>query len=314
MARVGRRVAGRTGALRLADEARRRIVGDPAFATVADAVAVRFAYEILLDRLPDPVGFADNVARLRSGSISRSEMAASIRGSEEFQALGWPARTLGPSIHAGRCQFIRSLPAAAHIVDLGGTHLGRTEGALVALGYPYPFEDLTIVDLPSDDRHELYRSGHQPLDRVQSRLGPVQYRYHSMTDLSGFADASVDLVYAGQSIEHVTPAEGGMVVADVHRILRPGGHLALDTPNGRVTRMQQEAFVDPDHKVEYEWEDLRALLVSAGFAIASAAGLNHGGPAVADGVFDPEATARNWGLHHELEDCYILAVVARKPG
>ena len=34
---------------------------------------------------------------------------------------------------------------------------------------------------------------------TQTALGPVRYRYHSMVDLSDYADDSVDLVYSGQS-------------------------------------------------------------------------------------------------------------------
>ncbi|MGH3600904.1 MAG: hypothetical protein ACRDQH_11620, partial [Pseudonocardiaceae bacterium] len=116
------------------------------------------------------------------------------------------------------------------------------------------------------------------------------------------------------SIEHITPDEGRLMLKNLLRILRPGGYFALDTPNGRVTRMQQADFVDPDHKVEYTWPELRHMLTSAGFEIMSAAGLNHGGPPVSDGVFDANEVARRWGLHHELEDCYILAIVAWKPG
>ncbi|MGH9058563.1 MAG: DUF4214 domain-containing protein [Acidimicrobiales bacterium] len=305
-----RRVYHRGRALALAR--RDRLLEHVGLDEVPDQVAVRLLYQSLLGREPDPVGFADNVARLVEGTASRRDLAAFIRGSEEFQNLGWSASGLGPSIHAGRCQFIRSLPAARHIVDLGGTHLGNEEGAMVALGYPYPFDELTIIDLPSDDRHELYRSSRRP-ERVVTRRGLVTYRYHSMTDLSGFGDATVDLVYSGQSIEHITPEEGRLMLKDLQRILRPGGHFALDTPNGRVTRMQQDDFIDPDHKVEYAWPELRDMLTSAGFEIMSSAGLNHGGPSVRAGVFDPDEAARRWGLHHELEDCYILAVVARKP-
>ena len=276
------------------------------------AAAVRFVYEILLRRQPDRMGFEDNLSQLASGALTRTELAEAVRGSEEFQTLGFTGRMLGASIHAGRCAFIRSLPRAARIVDLGGTHLARDVGAMVALGYPYPFEELTIIDLPSDDRHEIYRSSDRP-NRVETPLGPVTYRYHSMTDLSGFADSSVDLVYSGQSIEHVTPAEGALVLKDAYRLLRPGGYVAIDTPNGTVTRLMQEDLIDPDHKVEYSWPELRELIEGAGFEVVSESGLNYGGKSVASGKFDLDEVARNWGLHADLEACYILAVVARKP-
>ena len=289
-----------------------RILRSVNFQKVPDAAAVRLMYQILLGRDPDPGGYADNLHQITSGNLTRDEAVDFMRGSEEFQNRGFSARTLGAAIHAGRCQFIRSLPPAQRIVDLGGTHKARDIGALVALGYPYPFEQLTIVDLPSDDRHALYRSDDER-STVQSDLGPVSYRYHSMTDLSGFEDESLDLVYSGQSIEHVSEADGASVLNQVRRILRPGGFMAIDTPNGRLTRMQQDEFIDPDHEVEYTWPQLRDLVSAAGFEIYSAAGLNYGGEAVRQGRFDMGELARHSGLHHAIEDCYILAVVIRKP-
>ena len=54
---------------------------------------------------------------------------------------------------AGAC-----LPPA-RILDLGGTHQGLPDGALVHLGYPYPFERLVVVDLPVHERDEIYQGG-----------------------------------------------------------------------------------------------------------------------------------------------------------
>lgn len=282
------------------------------YKTVPLPVAVRLAYQVMLGRDPDPHGWQDYLSRVTSGSLSREDITQTMRGAEEFVNLPFSPNMLGASIHAGRCQFIRSLPRARRIVDLGGTHLARDEGAMVALGYPYPFDELVIVDLPGEDRHAIYRSDDRR-QQVETALGTVRYRYHSMVDLSAYRDSSVDLVYSGQSIEHVTPDEGALVVKEVHRILRPGGHFALDTPNGRVTRMMQEAFIDPDHKVEYTWGQLEALLNGAGFDIDRRHGLNWGGVAADTGRFDAHAVAGHPGLHDDVDNCYILAAVCTKP-
>jgi hypothetical protein len=277
-------------------------------------VATQLAYEVLLGRAADPGGLATYVPRMLSGAITRTEMVQWVRGSSEFESRRafntWS--TFGPSIHVGRCRFIRALPRGRRIVDLGGVSLGDPRGALVSAGYPYRFESLMIVDLPSDERHELYKSSET--SATQTELGPVTYRYHSMADLSGIDDDSTDLVYSGQSIEHVTPSDGLVVMKEVWRILRPGGHFALDTPNAKVTRIQQEAFIDPDHKVEYTWAELRQLLEGTGFTIDWSVGINYAGKSVETGQFDVEDTAANCGLFSEIEDSYILAVVASKPG
>jgi SAM-dependent methyltransferase len=275
--------------------------------------AVRLAYQIVLDREPDPTGWATWLSALRTGEMSRREVVLMLRCSPEFESpRSFTGRTLGPSLHVSRCRFIRSLPRAEHIVDLGGTHLGDRRGALVSLGYPYRFESLVIVDLPSDERHAIYRSA-ENREVVPTEKGPVSYRYHSMVDLSGFEDDSVDLVYSGQSIEHVQPDEAAVVLKEVYRILRPGGQLALDTPNARVTRLKQPEFIDPDHKAEYTWPELQGMLSQAGLVTGWAKGLNYAGESLAAGRFDVAEVAGNCGLFDAIEDCYLLAVVAAKP-
>jgi predicted SAM-dependent methyltransferase len=283
------------------------------FDSVPSEVALRLAYEVMLNREPDDEGRRFFLSSFESGTMSRHDLPLAIRGSEEFQNFArFPGRLLGFSIHAGRSQFVKTLPPARHIVDLGGTHLARPEGAFFWLGYPYPFEQLTIIDLHPDERHALYKADLNP-ERVDTELGPVRYRYHSMTDLSSFADESIDLVYGGQSIEHVTEDDAKIVLAEVARILRPGGHLALDTPNGRVTRLQQDEFIDPDHKIEYTYPELRELITGAGFEVVSAKGLNLARRSVEQGLFDLDEVAGHSGLYDAIEDCYILCVVARKP-
>jgi predicted SAM-dependent methyltransferase len=75
-----------------------------------------------------------------------------------------------------------------------------------------------------------------------------------MTDLSDIKDNSIDLVVSGQSFEHVAPADGELVLGEVHRVLTPSGLLALDTPNRALTRIQmreeEEKWANPDHKIE----------------------------------------------------------------
>jgi SAM-dependent methyltransferase len=209
--------------------------------------------------------------------------------------------------------FVRSLPPARRILDLGGTALGNATGALVLMGYPYRFDDLAVIDLPSEERNELYReTGAHPV--TETALGPVRYQYHSMADLSGYADGSVDLVYSGQSIEHVPLDVADAVLSEVRRVLKPGGHLALDTPNARVTRLQQADFIDPDHEHEYSHAEMIEKLERAGFEVVEAKGLNYAGPSLAAGHFDVDAIASARGLFSLIEDCYLLAYVCRVPG
>ncbi|MDA8290428.1 MAG: methyltransferase domain-containing protein [Actinomycetota bacterium] len=274
---------------------------------------IDLTYRILLDRGVDEAGLRTYLAKTMSGSFDRQEVVQWVLGSSEFEThRHFRGRSsLTPSINASRCRFVRTLPRARQIVDLGGLSLSDERGALVAAGYPYEFDRLVVVDLPSEERHELYRLDEGP-SVVETHLGPVTYRYSSMTDLSGIADGSIDLVYSGQSIEHVTRADAEIVLGEARRVLRPGGHLAVDTPNRRITRLYSEEFTDPDHKHEYTWAELRELVERHGFSVVESKGLNYAGRSAASRTFDIDEVAGNCGIYSEVDDCYVLAVTARR--
>jgi SAM-dependent methyltransferase len=285
---------------------------DLPFEQLAPRQAVRLAYNVLLRRDPDEPAWSEQVEAIATGRLTRGDMIDRIRCSSEYrtQVPVGPAG-LHSSLHASRCEFIAGLPPARRIVDLGGGHTTDPRGALVVLGYPYDFEELVVVDLPPDDRHPLYHS-----DRFgagDTERGRVRYEYRSMSDLSFTGDASVGLVYSGQSIEHVTEADGDLVLKECLRILEPGGYLAIDTPNGRVCRLQQTALIDPDHEIEYTLGQLRDKVHRAGFHVLAERGLNWGGPAVTAGRFDPVALAGNYGVYYDAESCYLLALLVQKP-
>jgi SAM-dependent methyltransferase len=273
--------------------------------------ALAAVYELLLHRAPDATGMATYLPGLEAGTMSPAQLAEWILASGEWWT-GVTFTELGASLHFSRSVFVRSLPRARRILDLGGTALGVSQGAMVLMGYPYPFEQLVVVDLPQDDRNDLYKEDN---DRhvVESALGPVHYHYHSMADLSAYPDASFDLVYSGQSIEHVPVALADKVLAEVARVLRPGGYLGLDTPNATVCRLQQSEFIDPDHDHEYTHQEMVEKLGAAGFEILEAKGLNHAGRSLATGTFSAPDVATQRGLFADIESCYLLSYVCRTP-
>ena len=274
--------------------------------------ALDLVYELILGREPDPTGTQSYLSGLENGSITPQEVAGWTVASGEWWSVT-PFSGLAQSLHFSRMMFVRSLPVARRILDLGGTALGNATGALVLMGYPYEFDDLVVIDLPSEERNALYQeaTAHQV---TQTALGPVRYRYHSMVDLSDYPDGSVDLVYSGQSIEHVPLDVADTVLSEVRRVLKPGGHLGLDTPNARVTRLQQAEFIDPDHEHEYTHAELHQKLAVAGFEVVEAKGLNYAGPSLAAGRFDATQVATARGMFEQIEDCYLLSYVCRVPG
>ncbi|MGH9016726.1 MAG: methyltransferase domain-containing protein [Acidimicrobiales bacterium] len=284
--------------------------GSGALGRLSARQALAVVYELLLHREPDGHGLETYLPALEAGTLSPVLLAERILASAEWwTVVGFTE--LSSSLHFSRSVFVRSLPPAGRILDLGGTALGSSQGAMVLMGYPYPFDELVVVDLPQDDRNDLYKEDTAELKVVDTGLGPVHYHYHSMTDLSSYADGSFDLVYSGQSIEHVPPAEADTVLAEVARVLRPGGYLGLDTPNARVCRLQQENYIDPDHDYEYTHAEMTQKLEAAGFEIVEAKGLNHAGRSLAAGRFSMDDTATQRGLFADIESCYLLSYLCR---
>jgi SAM-dependent methyltransferase len=280
------------------------------YAGLPPETAVRLGYTMLLRREPDPTGREAVLGHFATGGLDHWTFVDWLRGSGEYANLGFTQ--LGPAIHASRCRFIRTLPPSARILDLGGTDLGHEVGAMVSMGWPYRFDELVIIDLPPEDRHEIYVSdAHEHV--VDTQRGPVRYEYHSMADLSRYETDSFDLVYSGQTFEHVTEEDGNAVLEQVRRVLRPGGCFALDTPNATVCRMQQAHFIDPDHKIEYTAEQLEGKLGAAGFEITGRWGLVYGGDPVLQGSFSEATAARNDGMFADVEHCYLLAYTTVSP-
>jgi SAM-dependent methyltransferase len=269
---------------------------------------VRGLFHLLFGREPDDDSY---VQMLESGSISPRQLVEWLVDSAEWSHAA-PMTEFGPSLHYGRGVFIRTLPRARRILDIGGAARGDPNGALVLMGYPYAFDELVIVDLPSEERHPLYQDESRS-SSVESSRGLVTYRYHSMTDLSSYGPSTFDLVYSGQSIEHVFRHEADCTLSQVRRVLKPGGYLAIDTPNSKLTRLQQDAYIDPDHKYEFSHREMAALLRGNGFVIEQALGINYGGESVARGAFDEQEVATKRGLFHEISDCYLLSYVCRRP-
>ncbi|HXQ90448.1 MAG TPA: methyltransferase domain-containing protein [Acidimicrobiales bacterium] len=295
----------------LARRARARVGAGAGIDGLSPHQQLDVVYRVLLGRPPDPAGTASYLPGLQDGSLSPSQLAEWMYASSEWWSVA-PFTQLGPALHFSRSLFVRSLPPARRILDLGGTALGSDKGALVLMGYPYAFDEVIVVDLPPDDRNAIYKES-VARSVTETELGPVRYQYHSMSDLTRYADGSFDLVYSGQSIEHVSVDEAGRVLAATARILRPGGYLALDTPNARVCRLQQPGFIDPDHDHEYTHGEMTGMLRAAGFEVLEAKGLNYAGGSVARGAFSVQEVATRRGLFADIEDCYLLSYLCRKP-
>jgi predicted SAM-dependent methyltransferase len=278
-------------------------LGDPGFLSLA--------YQIILQRPVDSEGYRHFSTEMQRKEIDRIGVVISLFDSDEFRQR---CLSLSHILHRSRIEIVRQLPPAEIIVDMGGTCISDERGALVVMGYPYKFQSLTVVDLPADARCEEFADGGKEHARtVQTNGGPVHYLYQSMTDVSGVGDASVDLVYSGQSIEHVTQDDAARVCREAWRILKPGGYFCLDTPNRTATRLQfPNRYINADHRYEYTPAELAELVTRNGFSIEEAKGMVLIEESIRRGGFLEEEFRKHEGVYHNYEKCYLIYYRCRK--
>ena len=223
---------------------------------------------------------------------------------------GGPTRNHLHYIHMARCRLVRTLlPAAATICDLGGAN-----SPLHLMGYPHRFERMVMVDLPAEERHEIY-GRFEP--RPYGGPGTVEVLYANMVHLDALPSNSFDLVWSGQSIEHVDEEDGRQMCAEAFRILKPGGSFCLDTPNGLISSVHAATsglkLIHPEHKIEYQPAHLERVLRQAGFTITDRRGICRMAQTAGVGVFSYEDFRDGEPISDDLEDSYIQYYACRKP-
>lgn len=272
------------------------------------------AYELILKRPPDAEGLEHHTRSLMLDDVSPLDFIQGMFESPEYQGVG----KLGAlqALHHARQMMVRQLPRAETILDLGGAADDFPAGAMVLMGYPYPFRRLTIVEPPRENRHDIYRNVvSDETDTIQSPLGEVRYHFGSMADLSAFADASIDLVFSGESFEHVTRDQAMQVLREARRVLKPSGSFCFDTPNRALTGIQcPDCYINPDHKYEYTADEIFEMVSASGLNVAEAKGICRMPKTVAAGTFDASEMIENAGLYDDVRECYLMYFRCRVRG
>jgi SAM-dependent methyltransferase len=283
-----------------------------------DEIFAHTAYQRVLQREPDPDGLQHYTALLKAGALSRPRMIWNLLNSSEFRYrfLTVGQQTLHERLHAARCDLVKRLPPADDILDLGGGNALVIEGSLIAMGYPHPLKRITIIDLPPDQRFAQLEAYSQERhgEWITTPRAQVRYIHGSMTDLHLIADSSMDLVWMGQSIEHVTEPEARHVIAEAFRVLKPGGHFCFDTPNAALARLQvPDGFIFPEHKREYRIDELQERVQAAGFEVAEVKGIAPMPNTWRRGKFDPMELYLNTFVSDKAECSYLIYIKCRKP-
>jgi ubiquinone/menaquinone biosynthesis C-methylase UbiE len=85
------------------------------------------------------------------------------------------------------------------------------------------------------------------------------------TDLSRFDDASFDVVFASNLLEHLERPVTDALLAESHRVLRPGGRLILVQPNFRLN--PGGYFDDFTHVAIFTDQSLSDYLTASGWSV-----------------------------------------------
>lgn len=99
----------------------------------------------------------------------------------------------------------------------------------------------------------------------------VTWIANTVGNMEAVGDASVDLVFSGQNIEHLWPGDVVGFMLEANRVLRPGGRLVMDSPNRIATAALN--WSHPEHTVELTPDEAVELSTLAGFEVESVVGL-----------------------------------------
>ena len=161
------------------------------------------------------------------------------------------------------------LEPGQRVLDIGcgwayGTHWARTLGC-----------EVTGIDLAHDQlawaRRELPDG---------ARLGLAQANAKALP----YRDATFDRVVSVETMEHVFRPDRAAVYAELARVLKPGGRLALSTPN-------EDSPIEAAKRLAVRWPALRRRLPSSCFPEAS----------------DDLATYHPYRYHHPLPPAQLIA-------
>jgi SAM-dependent methyltransferase len=160
-----------------------------------------------------------------------------------------PEQDWNSFLHELRSRELRRLPPGAETVLSGGAS-GAWYFDWFRSCYETPIKRHIAVEAFAPEPEEL--------------PSEVEWLARTLGDLTPVAASSVDLVYAGQTIEHLWPEDIVGFLLEAHRVLKPGGRIALDSPNRRISTAV--TWLQPEHTVEFTISEISELLACAGFS------------------------------------------------
>jgi hypothetical protein len=144
----------------------------------------------------------------------------------------------------------------------------------------------------------------------------VEWVVNTADHMDDVPDGTTDLVFAGQTTEHLWAHELTGFLLEAHRVLTPSGVLVLDSPNRLVT--EHLYWSHGGHTIEISPAEIEHLLDLAGFTVEYVRGVwscREGGRLLEleDGVDNPGTFARRAANAADRpDDSFIWFLVARR--
>jgi SAM-dependent methyltransferase len=106
---------------------------------------------------------------------------------------------------------------------------------------------------------------------IDFAAAPANFRFVPTNGIDiPLADESVDLAHSDQLMEHLHVDDAESQVAEIRRVLKPGGRYLCSTPNRLTGPHDISVFFDDTatgfHMREYDYSSLKDVLLKAGFA------------------------------------------------
>jgi SAM-dependent methyltransferase len=137
---------------------------------------------------------------------------------------------------------------------------------------------------------------------------------NSVSDMKDVPSKSIDILFSGQNVEHLYIDDMVGFFHEAFRVVKPGGHICIDSPNRLVT--QEVGYTQPQHVLEFSKDDIHRLLDASGFRIVSTSGI---WSSKVDGKLVSDITAlsgntkeRMSSAAKEPDDAFIWWVVAER--
>lgn len=107
---------------------------------------------------------------------------------------------------------------------------------------------------------------------VPDELPPnVRWVQNSASNMAEVPTGAVDILFSGQNVEHLYLQDMEGFFREANRVVRAGGHIAIDSPNRDIS--QNLGYLQPQHVLELNATDAIRLLEASGFAIKRVDGI-----------------------------------------